>query len=122
MTSKFKALTENTPQLSFERSTGEKEQPSEPLVSLEETLINTPIMSPRSRLTFSAAKREKITLHAMFLKAAFLHLKKVGLARSFKVLSKDGTTVEEIQIVLDPAYFTEDLDLVLSEGVVNEKV
>lgn len=121
MTSKFKDLIEGTPPLSSEKNTEEKAPPSEQSASSEQILVTTHPTKEPSRLILSAAKREKAILDAMFLKAAFTQLKKIGLAKSFKVLSKGGTTVEEIQIVLDPRYWTEDLDLLLSEGVVNEK-
>lgn len=116
MTSSSKEVTENTPQSSSAANTGESGQPSAPSVNSDNTPKNTQTTKVLSKPTSKGASKDRTTLHAMFLRAAFSYLKRAGLARSFKVLSKDGTTVQEIIIVLDAKYWTEALELkVLSQ-------
>ena len=111
MTSSSKAPIESTPpSLSAVKAAG-KAQLSVPSASSDntpETTQTTKVLSPP---TSKGEGKDRTAVHALFLRAAFSYLKRAGLARSFKVLSKDKTTVQEIVIVLDAKYWTETLEL-----------
>jgi hypothetical protein len=119
MTSKSREVTEDTRQSSYGENTGVLAQPSELLARTDNTLTSTRITPKQSSDTKPAdntgSTTPKITersrQHADMAKAALSQLLKAGLLKRFKVLSPDGTTVKEIQIVLDPALWTEEFDL-----------
>ncbi len=128
MTSLSRVQTEGIPPLSLERSTEAPAQPSSPLVSSDNTQTSTETMSkpsePISTTEPSGSDNSpttpKITeitrQHAMLMRTALLQLEKAGLCKRFRVLSKDGETVKEIQVVFSPDLWTTGLSLkVLSE-------
>lgn len=127
MTSKFKALTESTPQSSSAESIGVLAQQSKQSASSDNTPVSTPITRKRSTDMLSdegsalttprqhPKLTEKSRQHAVIARVALLQLEKAGLVKRFKVLSEDGKTVREIRIVFDPVVWTPDLHLVLSE-------
>jgi len=116
MTSSSKAVTEHTQPSSSAAKIAEKAQPSAQSASSDNTQTSTQTTKVLSKPTSKGESKDRTTVHAMFLRAAFSYLKRAGLARSYKVLSKDGTTVQEIVIVLDARHWTESLELkVLSE-------
>ena len=120
MTSKFKALTDNTPQSSLDAGTGEKAQPSAQSAGMTTVGGSIPSMTitPKPLETISTTGKnvsEKSRLAAQVLKAVLSRLEKDGLIRRFRVLSADRTT-KEIRIVFDNSLWTETLDLrVLSD-------
>lgn len=126
MTSKFKALTDNTPQSSSGAGTGAKAQPSAPLAGMTTVGSSIPSMTitPKpleTTLTTGRNVSEKSRLAAQVLKAVLSRLEKDGLIRRFRVLSADRTT-KEIRIVFDNSLWTETLDLrVLSDEAEKEK-
>jgi hypothetical protein len=119
MTSKSREVTENTPPLSSGESIGVLAQPSKPLAGTDNT--PTSMQTTQKPLTDtkpadnSALTTPRITersrQHAEIAKVALSQLLKAGLLKRYRVLSTDETTVKEIQIVLDPALWTEDFDL-----------
>ena len=118
MTSKYKAQTDNTLQLSSGASTGARVLQSRPLVSTDNTPLSTQTSSRKSSDMLSTAQNvsEKSRQHAAILKVVLSRLEKDGLIRRFRVLSADRTTVKEIQIVFDCELWTENIELrVLSE-------
>lgn len=125
MTSKFKALTGDTPPLSSGSSTEAEARQSQPSAEGDNTKTFTPTITPRSKGTPPAGKHalttaEKNAQYAVLMRVLLSKLEKTGLIRRYKVLSKDGKSVKEIQVVFDNTFWTENLDLkVLSDGVVN---
>ena len=121
MTSKFKALTDNTPQSSSGAGTGEKVQPSAQLAGMTTVGSSTPSMTitPKqleTTLTTGRNVSEKSRLAAQVLKAVLSRLEKDGLIRRYRVLSADRKVTKEIRIVFDNSLWTETLDLrVLSD-------
>ena len=121
MTSKFKALTDNTPQSSLDAGTGAKAQPSAQLAGMTTVGGSTPSMTitPKqleTTLTTGRNVSEKSRLAAQVLKAVLSRLEKDGLIRRFRVLSADRKVTKEIRIVFDNSLWTETLDLrVLSD-------
>ena len=124
MTSRYKAVTGNTPLLSSAEGTEAKAQPSSPLASMTTVDEATPPMkitrtTSKSTLTTGAKgyPSEKAVLSALMFKAAVGRLKKDGLVKSYRVLSPDKTTVTQIVISLPAEMWTESLDLrLLSEA------
>lgn len=106
--SKYKVLTGNTPPSSSGERTENKVQPSSPSAKTDNTPPSTQIMRAQSRLTTLS---DKDLQHSEIARAALSHLLKVGLVKRYKVLSEDGKTVREIQIVFDPEIWTENLEL-----------
>ena len=127
MTSKFKAQIGNTPPLFSGENTGTSVRPYKPLVNLDNTPICTPISTKPYKPMLSIVKNvseisEKSRQHAILLKVLLSRLEKVGLIRRYRVLSKDGVTLKEIQIVFSPDFWTETLDLkVLSTPITEAK-
>ncbi len=121
MTSKFKALTDNTPPLSSGVSTEAKAQQSKPLASSDNTPPSTPITKTQSSSMLSPAisVSEKSRQHAVILKVVLSSLEKAGLIRRFRVRLKDGT-LKEVQVVFDNTLWTENLDLRVLSGVTTE--
>ena len=128
MTSKFKALIDGIPPSYSDDDTGVLAQPSSPSVSSDNTQTSTEITKMRSETISTTGQKgsdntpttpeitEKLRQHAMMMKVALSQLEKAGLCKRYKVLSKDGQTVKEIQVVFDPAIWTVGLNLkVLSE-------
>jgi len=116
MTSKFKVQTENIQPLSSGVSIGVPEPQFKLSVGTDNTQHSTPTSPKKSKTMLSIVKNvseitEKSRQHAMLLKVLLSRLEKVGLIRRYKVLSKDGTTLKEIQIVFSPNFWTENLDL-----------
>jgi len=129
MTSKFKALTENTPLLSSAGSTEAKAQPSSLSAGMTTVEKATPLMTitpTTSKSTLTTDRKglpsEKVVLSALMFKAAVGRLKKDGLVKLYRVLSPDKTTVTQIVISLPADLWTETLDLrVLSEPTTEAK-
>ncbi len=121
MTSKFKALTDNTPQSSSGAGTGAKAQPSAQSAGMTTVGGSIPSMTitPKPLETISTTGRnvsEKSRLAAQVLKAVLARLEKDGLIRRYRVLSADRKGTKEIRIVFDNSLWTETLDLrVLSD-------
>lgn len=121
MTSKFKALTESTLPSSSGAGIEEKVPPSEQSPSSDNTPISTPISKKPFEPMLSTVKSaseisEKSRQHAFLTKVLLSRLEKAGLIKRFKVLSPDGKTWKETQIVFDNTYWDEDLNLkVLSD-------
>ena len=121
MTSKFKALTGDTPQLSSGSSTEAGARQSQPSAARDNTKTFTPITAQKLKSTPPEGKHglttvEKTAQYAVLTRVLLSKLEKTGLIRRYKVLSKDGKSVKEIQIVFDNTFWTENLDLkVLSE-------
>jgi hypothetical protein len=119
MTSKFKALTDHTPQLYSGADTEAKAQPSAQLASVTtvgEKIHSTKITPQPSEVILTTGKSvsEKSILAAQVLKAVLSRLEKDGLVKRYRLLSKgkDGqTTVKEIRIVFDNSQWTEGLEL-----------
>lgn len=135
MTFKFKDRTGNTPLLSSDASTEAKEPQSSPLAGQHSKVLSTPSMTttnpPSASISTADNADNKRTLHALMFRAALLSLKKAGLLRWYRVLSRNAAgkavvdatgdpVVKEIRIVLDPKVWTEDLRLLsdTKEGVV----
>lgn len=120
MTSKFKALTESTPQLFSGASTEARELQSKPSASTDNTLTSTQTLSEPFLTMLSTAKSvseitEKSRQHSVLLKVLLSNLENAGLIRRFKVLSKEGAWMET-QVVFDNSLWLENLDLkVLSD-------
>lgn len=110
---KSKDQTEDTRQSSSAGSTEAQAQPSEPLAKRDNTKTSTP--STKKQLQHIRID-DKVLQHAVIAKAALSYLLKSGLAKKYKVLSEDEKTVKEIQIVFDPALWTESLDLLVNEA------
>lgn len=119
MTSKFKALTANTPPLSSDVSTGAKAGRSKQSVSSDNTLTYMQTTKPPSLPMLSTDKKgsttplttEKTRQHATLAKVALNQLEKAGLIKRFKVLSVDLTTVQKIRIEFDMSLWSDDLEL-----------
>lgn len=116
--SKYKAVTGNTPRLSYGVSTEGGERLSRQLASLDNTPPSTPTMKGKSAPTSSAVTTEKTRGHAMLARVAVLSLERAKLCKRMRVLSDKGV-VTEIRVVFDPKIWTDDLRL-LSE-VLSEK-
>lgn len=127
--SKYKDQTENIPPLSSGAGTGAKAQPSKQLASSDNTPNYTQTTRMQSETTLTTGLKgadnspttpkitEKSLQHALIMRVALSQLEKAGLLKRYKVLSKDGTKTNEIQVVFDPELWTENLELkVLSEG------
>jgi len=121
MTSKSKVVTDNTPPLSSDVSTGAKVQPSEPLAAMTTVAGGTPstkITKGQSVYTLTTGKSvsERGLLAAQILKGVLSMLEKDGLVRRYRLLSSDKTTVTGIRIQFDNSQWTPELDLrLLSE-------
>ena len=121
MTSKFKALTDNTPPSYSGGDTEGKGRQSAQLAGMTTVEKSTRSMTitPKSSeiiLTTGKSVSEKSLLAAQVLKAVLSRLEKDGLIKRFRVLSADRTTVKEIRITFDNSLWTDSLDLrVLSE-------
>jgi hypothetical protein len=119
MTSKSREVIENTPQSSSGESIGVLAQPSKQSASSDNTQNSTQTLRKQSPVTSSADNSglttpkitEKTRQHATIAKVVLSQLLTAGLMKRYRVLSPDGTTVKEIQIVLDPSLWTEDFDL-----------
>lgn len=118
MTSKFKALTENTPQSSYVGNTGAKAQPSSQSVGMTtvekstQSMTITPTTSENTLTTDKKGKvSEKALLSAVMFKAALSRLRKDGLVKLYRVLSPDKTTVTQLVIALPFDLWTEEIDL-----------
>jgi hypothetical protein len=119
MTSKFKGLTVSIPPSSSEGNTADLALPSEPSATADNMLQPTQTMPKSSQPTKSADNTgERIRQQADLLRVTVRLLERRGLLKRYKVLSKDGTTVKEIRLVLSPAVWDESLNLrLLSDGV-----
>ena len=120
--SKFKDQIGNTPPLSLDGNTGASAQPFSPSVSSDNTLPSTQTMRTPLQPMLSSENEglttlttppttEKTRQHAMLVKVALMQLEKAGLIKRYKVLSRDGTTVQRIRIEFDMSDWSEDLDL-----------
>lgn len=109
--SKYKDQTENIPPLSSEGNTEGAAQPSEPSAKTADMPTSTLITNKQLPPMLSGEISEKARQHAMLAKVSLLSLEKAGLCKLYTVLSEDGTTVMEIQVVFDPAVWTPDLGL-----------
>ena len=121
MTSKFKEVTDNTPQLSSDVNTEAKAQPSKPLASSDNTPTSTKTSRSQSMITLTTGKSvsEKHLQYSVLLKVVLSSLEAAGLLKKYRVLSKSTSVVKEITIVLDPAIWTENIELkVLSSSSV----
>lgn len=129
MTSKFKAVTESTPQSSLEGNTGARVRPSlqsAGMTTVDESTLPTKITPTTSKNTSTTggkgSLKERTLLSAMMFKAAAGRLRKDGLVKLYRVLSPDKTTVTQIVISLPAELWTESLDLrVLSEPTTEAK-
>ena len=121
MTSKFKALTDNTPPSYSGGGTegkGRQSAQSAGMTTVAASIPSMTITPKQSENTSTTGKNvsEKSRLAAQVLKAVLSRLEKDGLIKRFRVLSADRTTVKEIRITFDNSLWTESLDLrVLSE-------
>lgn len=127
MTSSSRDQTEPTPPLLSEKSTVEKALPSKPLASSESTPSSTettkvpsepisttgPAEADNSPTTVPTTPKisEKARQHAVLMRTALLQLEKAGLCKRYRVLSEDGITLKEIQVVFDPSLWTDGLVL-----------
>lgn len=116
MTSRFKVPTENIPQSSSGAGTEVKVLPSAQSQNLDNTLVSIPTLKNPSNSMLSTVKSvleisEKSRQHAFLTKVLLSRLEKAGLIKRFKVLSPDGKTWKETQIVFDNIYWDENLDL-----------
>lgn len=124
--SNSKDLTENTLPLSSAGNTAAKAQPSEQLVSSENTQDSISILKKQSETTLTTGKdeaaavlqqsdntqiSERIHLHATLLKVALKILLKAGLTKRYRVLSEDRTTVLKIRYEFDLSQWTEEMEL-----------
>ena len=120
--SKFKDQTGNTQPLSLDGNTGALAQPFSQSVSSDNTLHSTPttnqplppmLSSENEGLTTltTPPTTEKTRQHAVIAKVALMQLEKAGLIKRYKVLSKDGVTVQRIRIEFYMSDWSEDLDL-----------
>ena len=139
MISKFKDLTENIQPLSSAGNTEALEPQSKPSASSDNTppstlttknLSGSMLSGENSALTTAATTvttpttvkiTEKTRQHAIIAKVALLQLQKAGLLKRFAVLSEDETTVREIRLVLDPSFWTIDLNLIVLSDTDNTK-
>ena len=122
MTSKFKALTDNTPPLSSAGSTEAKGQPSKQSANSDNTPPSTQTSRKPSSNMLSTVKNvsEKSRQHAAILRVVLSRLESDGLIKRFRVLSADRTTVKEVRIVFDLGLWTQELDLRLLSGETTE--
>lgn len=113
MTSKYKEVTDNTPQSSFEGSTEARARPSRQLVSLDNTQTNTKTSKAQSMITLTTgvSVSEKSLQYSVLLKVVLSSLIKAGLVKKYRVLSSDKTVVKEYQLVFSPEIWTEMFDL-----------
>lgn len=119
MTSKSREVIEDTRQSSSGESIGVLAQPSRQSARMDNTQTFTQTTPTLSKTMLSADNSglttlkitEKSRQHAEIVKVALSQLLKAGLMKRYRVLSADGTTLKEIQIVLDPTLWTEDFDL-----------
>lgn len=113
MTSKYKEVTDNTPQSSFEGSTEVRARPFRQLVSSDNTLTNTKTSKVQSMITLTtgASVSEKSLQYSVLLKVVLSSLIKAGLVKKYRVLSSDKTVVKEYQLVFSPEIWTEMFDL-----------
>ena len=113
MTFKYKEVTDNTPQSSFEGSTEAKVRPSRQLVSSDNTPTSTKTSKPQSMITLTTGQSvsEKSIQYSVLLKVVLSSLIKAGLVKKYRVLSSDKTVVKEYQLVFSPEIWTEMFDL-----------
>jgi hypothetical protein len=112
MTSKFKALTDNTPPLSSDESTEARAQPFKPSVGTDNTQAYTPTSQKQYKSISPTGKNvsERSRQHIAIMMVVLSRLEEKGFIRRFKVLSADGKW-KETQIVFDNTIWTENLDL-----------
>ena len=113
MTYKFKAATDNIHVSSSAVNTEAKGRQSKPSASTDNTQPYMQTLSKPSMntLTTGVIVSEKSRQHAALVKVLLSRLEKAGLVRRYKVVSKDKSVVKEYQIVFDPKYWEESLDL-----------
>ena len=121
MTSKFKALTDNTPPSSYGGGIEGKGRQSAQLAGMTTVGASTRSMTitpkqSETTLTTGKSVSEKSRLAAQVLKAVLSRLEKDGLIKRFRVLSADRTTVKEIRITFDNSLWTDTLDLRVLSG------
>lgn len=117
--SNSKDLTGNTPPSSSAENIAAKVQPSALSASSDNTPTSTQTSRNPSEATLTTGENALTTLqiseksrqHAMLVRAILSQLAKAGLIKRFKVLSKDGTTVQRIRVEFDMSLWTEDLEL-----------
>lgn len=127
--SKFKAVTDPTPQSSSGANTGAKAQPlqqSANVTTAEKSTPPTQTTRARSKHTLTTDKNaltESVRVSAVMMKASLSVLAKNGFVRRYKVLSSDKTVVKSIQVEFDMDLWSELLELKelqQSEGVVKK--
>jgi len=111
MTSSYKDQTGNTPPSLSGASTEAKAQPSAQSVRTDNTKPSTQTMKVLSKGTRPDATTDKRILLSEIFKTTVTQLERHGLIKRYKLLSKDGTTVKEIRIVLSPDTWTTEMDL-----------
>lgn len=113
MTSKYKEVTDNTQQSSFEGNTEARVRPSRQLVSSDNTPTNTKTSKAQSMITLTTgvSVSEKSLQYSVLLKVVLSSLIKAGLVKKYRVLSSDKTVVKEYQLVFSPEIWTEMFDL-----------
>jgi hypothetical protein len=113
MTSKYKAVTDNTPQSSSAGNTEAKVRPFRQLVSSDNTLISTETSKAQSAITLITGQSvsEKSLQYSVLLKVVLSSLIKAGLVKKYRVLSSDKSVVKEYQLVFSPEIWTEMFDL-----------
>lgn len=121
MTSLSRAPIDPTPPSSSEGKPEVRVTQSQPSARLGKMPIFTATTKKRSLDTLPGAPKswqdwDRISLAAFMLQGAVSRLKKAGLLKHTRVLSEDGSSVEEIRLIFDPSLWTEGLMLkVLSE-------
>jgi hypothetical protein len=115
MTSKYKAVTDNTPQSSSAGNTEVKVRPFRQLVSSDNTPISTETSKVQSVITLITGQSvsEKSLQYSVLLKVVLSSLIKAGLVKKYRVLSSDKSVVKEYQLVFSPEIWTEMFDLKL---------
>jgi hypothetical protein len=113
MTSKYKAVTDNTPQSSSAGNTEVKVRPFRQLVSSDNTPISTETSKAQSAITLITGQSvsEKSLQYSVLLKVVLSSLIKAGLVKKYRVLSSDKSVVKEYQLVFSPEIWTEMFDL-----------
>jgi hypothetical protein len=113
MTSKYKVVTDNTPQSSSAGNTEVKVRPFRQLVSSDNTPISTETSKAQSVITLITGQSvsEKSLQYSVLLKVVLSSLIKAGLVKKYRVLSSDKSVVKEYQLVFSPEIWTEMFDL-----------
>lgn len=115
--SKFKEVTDHTPQLSLDASTEAKVRPlqqSANVTTVESQTPPTQITRTQSKRTLTTGRKdltESVRVSAVMMKASLSVLARNGYVRRYKVLSSDKTVVKAIQVEFDISLWDENLEL-----------